>query len=317
MRRMWILLLLLFCLPALAEELETLTDGEWEYTVGEDGTATLVDWHLAMLDEIPAVVEVPATLGGHPLRHLGDNVFNTSMTLVETPFQLVLPEGVVDCEGDPFLCLHDAEEIVFPSTFIGDLEGCFHHVDAEITVAQGNPAFEVRDGFLVDTRTDKLVYTAFSVGNAPLTAVKRIGPSALINWGWNCYPDWDEWPEPGQGLTLTIPEGVEHIGAYAVYDNVLLSKLILPDSLTSMDPFAFTCTSLTEIQFGEELTSIPEACFFDCHDLEAVTLPENISFVGYGAFDDDIAVTTLNPDCHFETLEECTLRIGEEPWWGW
>ncbi len=316
MCRMWILLLLLlFCLPALAEEPETLTDGEWEYVINEDGSATLINWNTAMLDEIPAMVEVPATLGGYPLRHLGDNVFNTSMTLVETPFQLVLPEGIVGCEGDPFSCLHDAKEIVFPSTFIGDLEGCFLHVDAEITVAQGNPAFKVRDGFLIDTRTDTLVYMPSSVGNAPLPAVKRIGDSALSNWGWSCYPDWEDWPDPGQGLTLVIPEGVEYIGSYVIYDSVHISKVILPDSLTEMDMLTFFCCVLSEVQFGSGLTNIPAGCFAAAYNLEEVTLPEGIAFVGYWAFDEDVAVTALNPDCHFETEEEFTRRTGEEPWW--
>ncbi len=316
MRKLLLILLAgLLCLPALAEEPETCTDGPWEYTVNEDGSATLTNLMWGLLDEIPPVVEVPATLGGHPLRRLGDNVFNTSMTRVDEPFRLVLPEGLTDCEGDPFLCLHDAAEIVFPSTFAGNLEGCFLHVDAEITVAQGNPAFEVRDGFLVDTRTDTLVYMPSSTGNAPLPVVKRIGASALSNWGWNCYPDWEDWPEPGQGLALVIPEGVEYIGPYVIYDSVHISKVILPDSLTELDMLAFFCCALAEVEFGSGLTGIPAGCFAAAYNLKEVTLPENISFVGYWAFDEDVAVTALNPDCHFETEEEFILRTGEEPWW--
>ncbi len=308
MRKMLLILLaLLLCLPALAEEPETCVDGPWEYTVNEDGSATLTDLMWGRMDEIPPVVEVPATLGGHPLRRLGDNAFNTSMTNVETPFRLVLPEGVTDCEGDPFLCLHDAAEIVFPSTFVGDLEGCFSHVCAEITVAQGNPAFEVRDGYLIDARTDTLVYTASSVGKTPLPAVKRIGDGALANWGGN------DWSAPG--VTLAIPEEVESIGTYVLFDSVHISKVILPDSLKEMDELAFFCCALAEVEFGSGLTSIPAGCFAEAYDLEEVTLSESISFVGYWAFDEDVAVTALNPDCRFETREEFILRTGEEPWW--
>ncbi len=308
MRKMWIALLaLLLCLPALAEEPQTYTEGEWEYTVNEDGTATLTGLMWRMLDEIPPVVEVPATLGGHPLRRLGDNVFNTSMTNVEKPFRLVIPEGVADCEGDPFLCLHDAAEIVFPSTFVGNLEGCFSHVYADIIVADGNPAFEVRDGYLIDARTDTLVYTASSVGKTSVPAVKRIGDGALANWGGN------DWSAPG--VTLVIPEGVKSIGSYVIFDSIHISKLILPDSLTALEPQAFYCVGLTEVQFGSGLTRIPELCFAECFDLTNIVLPENITFVGYWAFDEEVAITALNPDCHFETEEEFIQRTGEEPWW--
>ncbi len=288
--------------------IRTAKDGGqmYEYIANGEG-ATLINWLIG--DEVPERLVLPDTLNGLPLTALGANVFNTSMTNIDSGFTLVIPEGVRTCTGDPFLCCHDAVRIEFPSTFVGDLEGCFSHVTADIAVAQGNPRYAVERGFLIDRQHDTLIYAPLCDGSEPLPVVRRYGDSSLCNWGCS---DHEEWPEPGEGLTLTIPEGVEELGSYLIFDAVHISKVVLPDSLTTLERYTFLCTSVAEVQFGTGLTHIPEGCFAECGDLLSVTLPENIVFVGYFAFGDVTEVNALNPDCRFETLDECIERIGDD-----
>ncbi len=288
-------------------------DSEYKYRPLQDGSAVITGWE--PLDAKPDIVQVPAEVNGHPVRTLGDNVFNTSEGWIETSFRLVIPEGIVDCEGDPFMCCHDAKEILLPSTFVGDLTGCFYHVGADITVAAGNPAYRTEDGYLIDTRTDTLIYTAV-MADEPLPEVRRIGHSALQNWGLACYRDEEDWPDIGEGLTLTIPEGVESVGSAVLYDNIAVSRVALPDSLTQLAPHAFYGVGLTEIVFGTGLTSLAEGSCYGAGEgfMTEATLPETITFVGYQAFCEDVTVTPLNPDCHFETEEEYLLRMGDEAW---
>ncbi len=297
--------------------IRTAKDGGqmYEYIANGEG-ATLINWLIG--DEVPERLVLPDTLNGLPLTALGDNVFNTSMTNIDSDFTLVIPEGVRTCTGDPFLCCHDAVRIEFPSTFVGDLEGCFSHVTADIDVAQGNPRYAVERGYLIDRQHDTLIYAPLCDGSEPLPVVRRYGDSSLCNWGWRRYSDHEEWPEPGEDLTLTIPEGVEELGSYLIFGAVHISKVVLPDSLTTLERYTFLCTSVAEVQFGTGLsggmglTHIPEACFAECGDLLSVTLPENIVFVGYFAFGDVTEVHALNPDCRFETLTECIERIGDD-----
>ncbi len=316
MRKFWLILFaLLLCLPmALAEEPVEYRSGDYTYTLDDSGNATLTGWRWWEMEAVPGTVEVPAALDGHPVTTLGYNAFNTSEMDSEVAFRLIIPEGVTDIDGDAFQCCHNATEIYLPATFTAELEGCFHHVEAEILVAEGNPALLAQDGYLIDARTSTLLYAHLAASDT-LPPVRRIGDCALINWGWANYPNWEAWPEYGQGLTLTIPEGVESIGGYVIYDSVpIISRLVLPDSLTELAPHAFLGTALTDIEFGTGLTRIPEGCFYgaDAGLMKAVTLPESIDFVGYRAFYEDVAVTALNPDCHFETEAEYTERVGAE-----
>ncbi len=288
-----------------------LADGQlYEYRAAPGG-AMLTGW--LSEDDVPGRLALPDALDGLPLIGLGDNVFNTSESTIEEGFTLVIPEGVRESEGDPFLCCHDAVQIEFPATFVGDLEGCFLHVYAEMVVAQGNPRYEVRDGYLIDRQTETFIYAAPSANLTDLPAVRNYGIGSLDNWGWD-----DPWPETGEGITMVIPEGVERLAHKTLYDNVCVSKVVLPDSLRQMESATFESCSITEVEFGNGLTEIPAFAFYACYDLQAVTLPESVTFVGFRAFDPEFTqVTALNPACYFETEAEYLERIGDDDtyWW--
>lgn len=302
MRKLWIILLILLLTmgAALAEEPPKYHCGEYIYTIDEAGNATITDWRWWELDEAPTIVEVPATLNGHPVTTLGDSAFNTSeMSAEEGDFCLVIPEGVTGGDGDPFMCCHNAAEIVLPASFTGDLEGCFHHVWADFIVADGNPAYTVRDGYLIDTRTDTLICAGRSTRNMALPVVRRYGNSCL-----------DEWDTDADAIV--IPEGVEELGWYVLYGATWEKHLILPESLRVLEPFALYGSGLADVHIPESITAIPEGCFVECFWDKAFTLPEHITFVGCNAFDEDVEVTALNPDCRFETEAEYIERTGEE-----
>lgn len=63
-------------------------------------------------------VIIPATLGGYPVRVIGENAFSSRYSVE----RVVVPEGVVELERVSFRYCHDMAEIVLPSTlrFIGD-----------------------------------------------------------------------------------------------------------------------------------------------------------------------------------------------------
>ncbi len=289
------------------ETVFTVREGNnvWKYRLLDDAgeqqrrSAALVFWEPSDPTQVPAILTAPSELDGHPLRFLDDNAFNTSESGIKTRFCLVIPEGVTDCAGDPFLCCHDAMGIVLPSTFVGDLEGCFYHVGADILVTEGNPAYEVQNGFLIDTRTDTVVYAGNSAHGTHLPAVRRYGSLSLNNY------------TTDSGV-ITFPEGVEEIGPNVMYAADEGTHMVLPRSLRDLEPYTFYCACIAGIDIPEQITSIPEGCFIECFWDTPVVLPEHIAFVGYNAFDEEADVTALNPECHFETEAEYIERTGEE-----
>lgn len=98
---LWVLILLLLPLTALAEDAESHRDGAFFYQIA-DGEATLTgcDWDamqadsLYMFAEPPVSLEIPATLGGYPVTSIGGWVFcSLDGCPVDAPFEVVLPEG--------------------------------------------------------------------------------------------------------------------------------------------------------------------------------------------------------------------------------
>ena len=174
---------------------------------------------------------------------------------------------------------------------VGIAEGAFTVLMSEITFAGDPPHLINEDGFLIDTRTDTLLYTAPSSRGKALPAVRRLGAWSLCNW-----LEWD--------MDVVIPEGVEEIGAAAFYD-IWLSSLALPESLRIIETDAFYA-------FGV--------------DGNEVILPAGVKTVQFGAFgmgyvDADptgqtywhLTITPTNKwNTRFETYFEYAARTGDD-----
>ena len=91
----------------------------------------------------------------------------------------------------------------------------------------------------------------------------------------------------GDGYTsltsVTIPDSVRSIGAYAFSYCINLTSIIIPDSVRSIGAYAFCgCTSLTSITIPKSVTSMDTYCIFAyCTNLTSVimlpTTPPSLS----------------------------------------
>ena len=80
-----LLLCALLSLPALAEEGEELTCGDYTYVLLEDGGARITGY-----DGEDAELTVPDELDGHPVREIGDDAFSSCVSLTT----ITLPESL-------------------------------------------------------------------------------------------------------------------------------------------------------------------------------------------------------------------------------
>ena len=332
---LWVLILLLLPLTALAEDAESRRDGAFFYQIA-DGEAILTgcDWDamqadsLYMFAEPPVSLEIPATLGGYPVTSIGGWVFcSLDGCPVDAPFEVVLPEGLRALDADTFADCFYAANVTLPATLEIIPEDCFDRISAEIDFPNGNPRYSCENGFLIDNTTQTLLYTAPSSHGNPLPAVRRLGDCSLMNWLW----DDDDAP--------VLPDTLESVGSYIFYD-CGVTRVTFPDSITELSPYTFYCTDLQEVHLPASLREIPDYCFWNCqlialtipdgvtrigaHAVDwftgeiigAVTLPASVEFVGYCAFPDECDLTVLNPQVHFETATEYAERIPEYDWYG-
>lgn len=332
---LWVLILLLLPLTALAEDAESRRDGAFFYQIA-DGEAILTgcDWDamqadsLYMFAEPPVSLEIPATLGGYPVTSIGGWVFcSLDGCPVDAPFEVVLPEGLRALDADTFADCFYAANVTLPATLEIIPEDCFDRISAEIDFPNGNPRYSCENGFLIDDTTQTLLYTAPSSHGNPLPAVRRLGDCSLANWLW------DDDDDP------VLPDTLESVGSYIFYD-CGVTRVTFPDGITELSPYTFYCTDLQEVHLPASLREIPDYCFWNCqlialtipdgvtrigaHAVDwftgeiigAVTLPASVEFVGYRAFPDECDVTALNPQVHFETATEYAERIPEYDWYG-
>ena len=332
---LWVLILLLLPLTALAEDAESHRDGAFFYQIA-DGEAILTgcDWDAMQADSLymfaePQVsLEIPATLGGYPVTSIGGWVFcSLDGSPVDAPFEVVLPEGLRALDADAFADCYYAAKVTLPATLEIIPEDCFDRISAEIEFPNGNPRYSCENGFLIDRDTQTLLYTAPSSHGNPLPAVRRLGDCSLMNWLW------DDDDDP------VLPDTLESVGSYIFYD-CGVTRVTFPDGITELSPYTFYCTDLQEVHLPASLREIPDYCFWNCqltaltipdgvtrigaHAVDwftgeiigAVTLPASVEFVGYRAFPDECDVTALNPQVHFETATEYAERIPEYDWYG-
>lgn len=102
--------------------------------------------------------------------------------------------------------------------------------------------------------------------------------------------------------TIKLPSTLEYIGYKAVAECRMLQEIIIPASVTEIDDSAFeNCRSLSAIYFGGTTTPEGQAsyapaasesalqrignwAFYNCHQLQELTIPEGVAEIGDAAF---------------------------------
>ena len=111
---------------------------------------------------------------------------------------------------------------------------------------------------------------------------------------------------PGGKTSVTIPNSVTSIGAYAFYSCKKLSSVTIPNSVITIGEGAFGyCYSLTAIALPTSVTSIGSGIFTDCESLTAVTIPNSVTSIGYRAFSYCKSLTTV-------TIPNSVTSIGQD-----
>ena len=113
--------------------------------------------------------------------------------------------------------------------------------------------------------------------------------------------------------TITIPDGVRHIGSYAFKGCSALKTITLPEKLETLGGEAFRdCGELTAVVIPEGVTEIRGNTFQDCCSLEQVTLHEGIVDIHAYAFQNCEMLEQLDlpskiTEIHTYTFDGCLL----------
>lgn len=149
---------------------------------------------------------------------------------------------------------------------------------AEITVAEENERYYAQDGVLFDRQhtnygmqESALALIVYPAGNQRTAYTV---PAEVVGIGYNAF--WNS-----KTLTdLTLPEGLEYIGASAITASGL-THLEIPDSVTLMGNHSVqTCKNMTTARLGAGITKIPDGLFQYCSSLRTVNIPAGVTEIG-------------------------------------
>ena len=233
-----------------------------------------------------------------------------------------IPNTVSSIGDEAFMNCHWLTSVTLPASLTTIGSGVFVQCNdlTNLTVDAFNPNYSERDGVVFNK--DHATLVQYPPGREGRYDVPD-GVMGIGDWAFSSF----------YLTSITLPESLTSIGAYAFYNSGGLTSITLPANVTSIGSGAFWfcsgltsitlpdsvngigshafagCSGLTNIAFGNRLTSIDSYAFVGCLRLTAIALPDSVTSVGDGAFYGCSALASV-------TLPNSVTSIGYESFSG-
>ena len=255
---------------------------------------------------------------GNRVASIGDTAFLNCSGLTS----VTIPDSVTEIGDNAFISCHGLTSVTIPDsvTTIGD--GAFDNCTGLTNVTIGNGvtsigigAFNCRsltsfDGKFASADNRCLIIDGVLNSFAPAGLTEYTIPNGITSIEACAFS------ACSQLTSVTIPNGVISIGDSAFDGCRSLESITIPDSVTSIGSSAFAaCYNLTS--FNSKFASADNRCLiidgvlkcFAPAELTEYTIPDNITSIGSGAFQECSKLTTI-------TIPDSVTSIGRVAFWG-
>ena len=313
-----VLMMLCAVLPVYAQEAEPeiLTSGDWQYQANDTGwtiteyTGTAKDITIpGEFDGTPVTalaenlfmnyMSLEKVVIPNSVTALGKFVFQGCGNLKEAALSLSLksvPESTFEyCAA--------LESIAFPASLTGIGKAAFKDCTSLSAINLPGKLSAIGESAFENCSSLRSISAARSLSTVNANAFK--GTPWLES-------QTDEFVYIGRGILLRYNGDAAHVelpyGTVAIANafdgNAKVESVSLPDTVRRIMAYAFRdAVNLTEINFPQYLTTIGGGAFWGCRRLETVELPESLTTIGSNAFRDCERLTNLTFPSNVKRIE--------------
>lgn len=219
-----------------------------------------------------------------------------------------IPDGVIKIGTDAFIYNRSLVDITIPGsvTSVGNsaFAGC-----SSLATVNYNGSQSDWDSITIGTNNSKLTSATINYAESETLIEGTCGEN--LTWtlnettgelafsGSGAMDDWNAeleapWCEHEPSIkTVSVGNGITHIGDYSFTACSNLVSITIPDSVTNIGAYAFyNCESLESITLPDNLISIGDGAFSDCISLTSIIIPDGVTNIGNEVF------------CRCESLEK-------------
>ncbi len=196
----------------------------------------------------------------------GNQAFENVTSLKE----ITIPEGVTEIPLSFFSGCTSLHTVNLPSTLLSIESNSFYNCTSLKYLSIPSSVSNINDEAFV---------------NCGFTTAGPVGGGYGFEFGWTTSIPNSTFDGNNTLVSITIPDTITTIGAYAFRNCTLLTSIELP-ALTNVGANLFSgCTSLQSVTFTEGITKISSSMFKGCTSLNSITVPSSVTTVYSSAFD--------------------------------
>ena len=208
-----------------------------------------------------------------------------------------------EIEADPTLFMIGATR---PEYVVADFNDDF----TEVVITKNGESSDGIMAALMDMDTYEItspmsLHASTLINAVVKEGVVNIGVAAFFNEDSLVIPSYDNFLNPT--LTVSLPDTIQSIDAYA-FSCSNLKSIDIQEGLTIIDDEAFSYSSIKNIDLPESLVYIGENAFFTSN-LREITIPSNVTSLSYSAFGSCLFLESADlgnvTDLDWEVFKSC------------
>lgn len=273
-----------------------LQEGDFGYTVLEDGTAEITTYNGNGYD-----VTVPSKIAGYDVSCL-NRAFanNTKIEIVR------ISNGITKIRDNAFVWCSSLERVDIPDS-INDIEsGVFSYCTNITSVIIPKGVTKISDSLFYNCSCLISVSIPNSVTEIGSSAFGRCESLKKIELPNNLRKiDSSAFSNCNNLVSINVPDGVEELGSGAFGGCSSLTSIKIPTKIDTINPRTYSgCSGLKEISIPTNILYIEKEAFAGCHGLTTVVIPNSVRSIGERAFN-------YCKNLESVVLSDSVKRIGE------